>query len=60
MRVVILCCTEGHSALFSLLLSIAAGFVLVQVGEVKKGLKTLKATGLTEEDYLRHIMFVQV
>lgn len=32
----------------------------VQLGEVKRGLKAYKATGATNEDFQRHIMFVQV
>ena len=32
----------------------------LQIGEIKKGLKALKATGVTPEDYERHVMFVQV
>ncbi|BDA46825.1 probable SEC14-like protein 2 at C-terminar half [Coccomyxa sp. Obi] len=32
---------------------------VMKVGEIKKGLKALKATGVTPDDYQRHIMFVQ-
>lgn len=40
---------------------VTAGAALrVQIGEIKKGLKALKATGVTPEDYQRHVMFVQV
>ncbi|EIE19775.1 hypothetical protein COCSUDRAFT_44590 [Coccomyxa subellipsoidea C-169] len=32
---------------------------VMRIGEIKKGLKALKATGVTPEDYERHVMFVQ-
>ena len=32
----------------------------MQLGEVKRGLKAYKATGATNEDFQRHVMFVQV
>lgn len=35
-------------------------WLCLQIGEIKKGLKALKATGVTSEDYERHVMFVQV
>ena len=33
---------------------------VMQLGEVKRGLKAYKATGATNEDFHRHVMFVQV
>ena len=32
----------------------------MQLGEVKRGLKAYKASGATNEDFQRHVMFVQV
>lgn len=31
-----------------------------QIGEIKKGLKTFKTCGVSDSDYQRHVMFVQV
>ncbi len=31
-----------------------------QIGEIKKGLKAFKTCGVSDYDYQRHIMFVQV
>ncbi len=41
-------------------LRLIIGALCLQIGEIKKGLKALKATGVTPEDYERHVMFVQV
>ena len=50
--------------LAKLLHILTADFVLVivppQIGEIKKGLKTFKSCGVSDYDYQRHIMFVQV
>lgn len=32
----------------------------MQLGEVKRGLKAYKASGASNEDFQRHVMFVQV
>ena len=34
--------------------------VVMQIGEIKKGLKAFKTCGVSDYDYQRHIMFVQV
>ena len=50
------CC---HSLSPELSVRIPQGFILLQLGEVKRGLKAYRASGATMDDYQRHIMFVQ-